>query len=199
MRFDDIPPAGQTGKCFAHNADGVRCFGLCRGGYFGDIGGAFGTAIAELAQHFADLLGSFVVKGFAQARHSVQRTPCIVLREIRTADVRQLVAHAHQLLGPGAVVDGQFALEQVVPLAVEQTQAVGNVQRIHQGSVIAVVVRQVAGLVGEGHQDFLPPVVLIFPAQLLTDIPCQLRVQDAERLLHFGVIVAHFLHSFCVP
>ena len=64
---------------------------------------------------------------------------------------------------------------------------------------ISLQARQVAGLVGEGHQDFLPPVVLIFPAQLLADIPCQLRVQDAERLLHFGVIVAHFLHSFCVP
>ena len=189
--FHHVPPAGQTGQGLAHNT-GVGSLRFRRGGNLHHVGGAFGAAVAELAQDLADLLGSFIVKGFAQARHGVQRTPCVILRKIGPANVRQLVAHTHQLFCPGAVVDGQLPLEQVVPLAVKQTQAVCHIQRIHQGGVIAVVVRQIPHLIGKGHQHLLPPVVLIFPAHFLTDITCQQRVQHPECLLHFGVILAHF-------
>ena len=70
VRLHHVPPAGQTGQRFAHNA-GVGGLGLRRGSNLHYVGGAFGTAVAKLAQDLADLLGGFVVKGFAQARHGV--------------------------------------------------------------------------------------------------------------------------------
>ena len=78
VRFHHVPPAGQTGQGLAHNT-GVGSLGLRRGGNLHHIGGAFGAAVAELAQDLADLLSGFIVKGFAQARHGVQSTPCVIL------------------------------------------------------------------------------------------------------------------------
>ena len=76
--FHHVPPAGQTGQGLAHNT-GVGSLRLRRGGNLHHVGGAFGAAVAELAQDLADLLGGFIVKGFAQARHGIQRTPCVIL------------------------------------------------------------------------------------------------------------------------
>ena len=78
VRFHHVPPAGQTGQGLAHNT-GVGSLGLRRGGNLHHVGGAFGAAVAELAQDLADLLSGFIVKGFAQARHGVQSTPCVIL------------------------------------------------------------------------------------------------------------------------
>ena len=193
--FNHFPPAGETSSSVIQYCGlaGFRPF--CR-----DNGGlcycsrTFRRTIAGLPEQFADFLCRFIIKGFTETGHGVQRPPSVIIVEILPAQMSQAVAHTHQLLGPGAVIQRQLLFENVVPFTVKQPQAVGNVQRIHQLGVVSVA-GKIPDLVRESHQHFLPPAILVFPSHFQADIACQQGMQDAESLLYFGIIFSHFSHT----
>ena len=163
----------------------LACFGPFGRSYgFSHCCGTRSRTVPCFAQQFANLLRCLIVKGFAQAGHSVQRAPGIVVVEVLSANVGNFVAHTHQLFCPGAVVQRKFTLEKVIPFAVEKPQTICDIQRVYKLPVFSCV-RQIPALVRQGHQNLLPPGILIFMAQFLRHISCQERVQNPKRLLYF--------------
>ena len=119
----------------------------------------YGAAFRSCPYAFIDLtdfLRTFRVDLSAEQRHGVQSPFRHGLLQILLTDMSHDIPHAHQFPGPGAAVLRKGSFKNIIPFAVQQTDAVCNVQRIHQLPVIAAV-RQVP-LIAQGLQDFLPPV-----------------------------------------
>ena len=110
MRFDYVAPARKTAQ-WDSLQDAARIGGGCLGGRDRrrTIHRAGRRAIAQLAQNLADLLCTIGVDRGTETRHRIERTPCIIVREILAAEMGKIIAHPLELLHPCTIAHRQLA------------------------------------------------------------------------------------------
>ena len=193
MRFDYVAPAWQitrrsrlqdaTRVCVCHSLRGRRLNALHRSAR---------RAIAERPQDLANFLRRLGIDLFRETRHRIECPPCIIIGEVLPAEMGKLVADAHQLLCPGAVVDGQLARKNVAPVQVKEAQRRRHIERIHERPPVPRE-RQIAFLVviEDVQNTVLPPMCSVGLLQLLADIVRECKEQNTLPLSHLFVIAAH--------
>ncbi len=58
----------------------------------------------------------------AQKRAMVSRTPCIIIAEILSAQMLQLIANSIKLFRPGAMINRKFLAEYLVPVKIKREE-----------------------------------------------------------------------------
>ena len=192
MRFDNITPAGKPGRRrrehpLVFDGAGSRLHSLHR-----DRCGTGGRAVAGFTEQGTDLFRVFGGYLLAEAGHGIQCAPRVAVVEILRADVGQLVADAHEFLGPCAMVDGKAFAEHLAPVQVEQDKAALDVQRADKHLFRAVFGKVALLLIPEfAHDRNTPPVCPVLDFEQSADIGSKSLQEMAETFENEFVIVRH--------
>ena len=200
MRFDDIAPAWQVGGRFRKDAGSLGRGGHgLRGGLFSDSRRTGGRTVAGFTQEGAYLFGGFRVELFTKAGHGIEGAPGIAVVEVFRAYVGQPVAHPHEFLGPGAMVDRKTLAEHLAPQHVEQNEATLDIQRFHE-LLVRPFEREAAPLqvVQGGEHSLPPPVRPVFHAERGADIGGKSAKQGMEALGHKFIVLWHSSFSLAL-
>ena len=143
----------------------------------------------HLTVDLTDLIRTIRINLPAQQRHGIQSPLCHGLLQILLTNMGHNIAHAHQFFCPGTAVQRQRIPEHVIPFPIDQADAIGNIQSIHQ-IAIGTAEGQIP-LVIQCVQHLVPPVVPIYAVDLLPDKLGHGTHQNAEPSLYQLEILLH--------